>query len=122
MATRDRSDENRPPISTPGMTAAPPPVSRRGPPDLVPFRETSSPAVPRSVGGGREVLGERRGDLDEAPTCPLRHLGGHVDNPAGTQVRVERHLDDDLTATGELLHQNRAGPLVGVAVGVVEHN
>ena len=74
------------------------------------------------VGGGREVLGDRRGDLDEASPSQRGHLRGHVDHAAGTQMRVERNLDHDLTAAGELLHQDRPGALVGMTVGVVEHH
>src|SRR5438874_326947 len=35
---------------------------------------------------------------------------------------VEGHLDHRLAVAAELLGQNRAGPFIGVAVGVVEHD
>ena len=48
--------------------------------------------------GVREVLADRGGDLQEAAARCGIHLVGHVDHAAGSQVRIVRHLDDDLAA------------------------
>ena len=47
---------------------------------------------------------------------------GPGDDPARSQVPVERHLDDHLSLSGELLGKDSAGALVGVTVGVVEYH
>ena len=73
--------------------------------------------LPWSLGGLREVLG----DLEEAAARLRIHVIGHVDLAAGSQVRIEWRYDHSLAATGELLRQDGASPLVGVPIGVVEH-
>src|SRR6478609_2986980 len=56
-----------------------------------------SVSLPAPIVVRRKVIGERGGDLDEAAPRSRRHLTGSVDNAAGPQMPVERHLDHHLT-------------------------
>ena len=59
--------------------------------------EGRSVSLPVPVVLRRKVVGERGGDLDEAAPRGRRHLTGSVDDTAGPQIPVERHLDHHLT-------------------------
>ena len=56
-----------------------------------------SVSLPAPIVLGRKILGERSGDLDEATPRGGQQLRRAVDDTAGPQMPVERHLDNRLT-------------------------